>query len=119
VDLRQNLYFIFKEAINNIGKHSWATEVQIHLHNEGQDFVMHIEDNGKEIRKQRTSEESLRQAGNIPGAANTMIQERLTSTKTGQGLSNIRMRAERIGASLQLAESDRGFVVCIRCKKFA
>jgi streptogramin lyase/two-component sensor histidine kinase len=119
VDLRQNLYFIFKEAINNIGKHSWATEVQIHLHNEGQEFVMHIEDNGKEIRKQRTSEENIRQAGSGLRAASTLTQERLTSTKTGQGLSNIRMRAERIGASLQLAESDRGFVVRIRCKKFA
>lgn len=118
VDLRQNLYFIFKEAINNIGKHSWATEVNIHLYNEGGDFIMSIEDNGKEIRQQRSDVESNNQEGR-QGNTSTLLEERLTSSKTGQGLSNIRMRAERINAHLALEEAERGYIVMIRCRKFA
>lgn len=118
VALRQNLYFIFKEAINNIGKHSWATEVHIRLNNEGNDFILHIEDNGKEIREQRDGSTG-NPAPTGPKATSTLLKQRLTSTKTGQGLSNIRMRAERINAALQLKESERGFVVVVRCKKFA
>ncbi|NRA50306.1 MAG: hypothetical protein HRU12_14335, partial [Phaeodactylibacter sp.] len=118
VDLRQNLYFIFKEAINNIGKHSWATEVQIHLYNEGQEFILHIEDNGREIRAQRENTANGKSEPNT-GASSTLLQERITSTKTGQGLSNIRMRAERIKAKLDLREGQRGYIVQIRCKRFA
>ncbi|MEQ8704743.1 MAG: two-component regulator propeller domain-containing protein [Phaeodactylibacter sp.] len=118
VDLRQNLYFIFKEAINNIGKHSWATEVQIRLYNEGSDFILHIEDNGREIRQQRNAPGNGDKADR-QGATPTLLKERITSTKTGQGLSNIRMRAERIQAQLQLRESEKGFMVLVRCKKFA
>jgi streptogramin lyase/two-component sensor histidine kinase len=118
VDLRQNLYFIFKEAVNNIGKHSWATEVNIRLYNEGADFVMTIEDNGKEIRQQRSVAESGKQAGR-QGNTSTMLETKLTSPKTGQGISNIRMRAERINAQLVLKEAERGYIVMIRCKKFA
>lgn len=118
VNLRQNLYFIFKEAINNISKHSWATEVRIHLHNEGPNFVLRIEDNGKEIREQRPPPSSGHPAG-FKDTSATLLKERTPPTKTGQGLSNIRMRAERINAKLQIQESDLGFVVKVQCKKFA
>jgi signal transduction histidine kinase len=38
VNVRQDLYLIFKEAINNVAKHSDATEVRIRLSTEGKHF---------------------------------------------------------------------------------
>jgi len=44
--LRENLYFIFKEAINNIGKHAETTKVSINLGNHNKQFEMTIYNNG-------------------------------------------------------------------------
>ncbi len=74
VDYRQNIYYIFKEALNNIVKHAEATEVQINLSNERKKFSMQIQDNGKGFDPDRASR--------------------------GHGLKNMRMRAERIGGEL-------------------
>lgn len=96
VTLRQDLYFIFKEAVNNIAKHSGASSVHIHLHNEGRHFVMLIKDNGQHDEGAALS---------VPG-------------KTGQGLANIRMRAERIKAEVAAQPVEDGFVVSLRRPRF-
>ena len=44
---RQNLYLIFKEALNNILKHAEATVVNVTLNMNGQELLMTIADNGK------------------------------------------------------------------------
>ncbi len=93
VDVRQDLYFIFKEAINNVSKHSGASYVKIVLRNTGQHFEMIIHDNGK---------------GNSGLKA---------SPKGGQGLSNLRMRAERLSAQLKLVNED-GFTVSLKMRRF-
>lgn len=92
VNNRQNLYFIYKEAINNIAKHSNATEVQINMGNEGHSFEMLIQDNGAGQPK--------------------------PSHKTGQGLSNIRMRAQRIKAKLEI-QNEKGYRIFLKMKRFA
>ncbi len=46
-ELQINLYRIVQEALNNIVKHSQATEVNIHLHRTGQDMILTIQDNGR------------------------------------------------------------------------
>jgi signal transduction histidine kinase len=46
---KQNLYLIFKEAINNIVKHAQATEVKVVLSFDRGVFSMSISDNGKGI----------------------------------------------------------------------
>jgi len=43
--LKQNLYLIFKESINNIVKHAQATQVIVRISNQNQ-FILQIEDNG-------------------------------------------------------------------------
>lgn len=45
--LRQNIYLIFKESINNIVKHSAASLVVVDITNDSHEFKMTIKDNGK------------------------------------------------------------------------
>lgn len=75
---RQDIYFIYKEIINNIARHSNASRVNVYLGQQSQEFEMIIRDNGE--------------------ATNGFDARR--SAKTGQGLANLRMRASRLGADL-------------------
>ncbi len=93
VHIRQNLYFIFKEAINNVAKHSNATRVDISIGNNGSNFEMTVKDNG------------------------TILYEK-PIPKTGQGLSNLKMRAARIDASLDIIRKN-GFSIQLKMKKLA
>lgn len=83
VDIKENIYLIFKEAINNIAKHSGATKVDVLFSLSGKEFKLKIQDNGVQGDKPR---------------------------KTGQGLRNIKMRAERIGAEVTIT-AGQGFLV--------
>ena len=96
VEIRQNLYFIFKEAINNVVKHSSADKVVVNLGNKGQRFELKIQDNGNGALEKSTHK----------------------SKKTGQGISNLKMRAQRIDALLDIINAD-GFTVKVEMKKFA
>ncbi len=90
VDYRQNIFYIYKEAINNIVKHAGATGVKIKLLNNDKGFVMEISDNGK---------------GFDPG-----------KIARGNGLRNMRMRAERLKAKLEVQTGD-GVTIILRAKK--
>src|SRR5699024_8186408 len=46
VSMRENLYLIFKEAVNNIAKHSNATKVDVTLASNSNSYRLKIEDNG-------------------------------------------------------------------------
>jgi len=89
VQLRQNLYYIFKEAIHNIAKHSGADRVEIAIENSHSGFLMKISDNG---------------SGYDPG-----------TLKGGNGIRNMQMRSDRMGASLEIT-SDRGVLIDLRMK---
>ena len=80
VDYRQNIYYIFKEAINNIVKHADATEVTIRLSNEKSQFHMQIHDNGTGFNPE-------------------------TGHK-GHGLKNMKMRADRIRGQLDITVNN-------------
>ena len=84
VDVKENVYLIFKEAVNNIAKHSNASKVLIRFSFSGKNYELTIQDNGEISRNE--------------------------SRKSGQGLRNIRMRAERIGSEVKISEND-GFKV--------
>ncbi|MDX2444634.1 MAG: two-component regulator propeller domain-containing protein [Bacteroidales bacterium] len=81
INFRQNIYYILKEAINNIVKHASATEVNIVILNDEKNFTMQISDNG---------------IGFDP-----------TQKRTGNGLKNMQMRAKRIGGELSM-DTDKG-----------
>jgi ligand-binding sensor domain-containing protein/two-component sensor histidine kinase len=83
VDVKENVYLIFKEAINNVVKHSNASKVDIHFSFSGKNYELVISDNGTSIQ---------------------------TNRKSGQGLRNIKMRAERIGSNVEI-NTNGGFTV--------
>jgi signal transduction histidine kinase len=89
VEVRQNLYYIFKEAIHNIAKHSGADRVEISIDNSDSVFHLVVHDNGH---------------GFDPH-----------DVKSGNGLRNMKMRAERIGASLELIHRE-GFVIELKMR---
>ena len=90
VDTRQNLYLVLKETVNNSVKYSEASEVKILLNQKDEKFQMIISDNGKGISGQKN--------------------------KTGHGLKNIQMRAERIGANVEI-KSQAGFEIKLERQK--
>lgn len=99
-NIRQDLYFIYKEAINNVAKHSNASKVFIRLGNNGANFELSVKDNGNGVA--------------INGQKNGRLK---ISHKSGQGLSNIQMRAQRINASLNISQNG-GYAIHLKMKKF-
>lgn len=85
VPMKENLYLIFKEAINNIAKHSDADKVEVELTQKNGTFDLLIHDNGQGIKPER---------------------------KSGQGLRNMEMRANRIDANIEF-RNKTGFTVHI------
>jgi streptogramin lyase/two-component sensor histidine kinase len=116
VQLRQNLYFIFKEAINNIAKHSQATEVRIQLYNKGNEFQMTVADNGGTASGRSNTDEYNYRGNGRPAASAPPKRGR---KKTGQGLSNLRMRAARIDAQIDIKPGEEGYTVQLRRRRFA
>jgi signal transduction histidine kinase len=47
MEQRRNIYLMFKEAVNNIARHSEATKAVIKISREKEGILLHIEDNGK------------------------------------------------------------------------
>jgi signal transduction histidine kinase/ligand-binding sensor domain-containing protein len=80
VEVRQNLYYIFKEAVHNIARHSGADTVKIRLVNGDSGFKMALSDNGRGFD--------------------------VEAVKRGNGLKNMQMRADRLGAKLKILSSE-------------
>lgn len=87
-DIRGEIYLIFKEAINNIARHSEATKVNILYQVNDRNFLLNIANNG--------------------------AKEDINELSTGQGLSNMKMRAGKIGAKIQLKKEEETFSVEIK-----
>ncbi|MEJ2614669.1 MAG: two-component regulator propeller domain-containing protein, partial [Ignavibacteriaceae bacterium] len=73
---RQNLYLIFKEAINNCITHSSCTEINLDASVKGRILEMTLKDNGEGFRKE--------------------------DIKDGNGLGNMKNRAKKIGGHLNI-----------------
>lgn len=86
VNIKENIYLIFKESINNIAKHSDADRVDITFAYDGKDFQLKVTDNGTTSNGNR---------------------------KSGQGLRNIKLRSERIGADAEIRNGE-GFTVRVK-----
>jgi signal transduction histidine kinase len=81
---RQNVYLIYKEAVNNIAKHSSADRVDIALRLKDRTITLRIADNGHNQNHQKVK---------------------------GQGLENMALRARRIRGELSAQPSASGFIV--------
>lgn len=75
VEARRNVYLIFKEAVNNVLKHSQSTRIDISMHLEATQLVLRIDDNG--------------------------VGFDTFTVKHGHGLDNMARRAQDIGGDFQ------------------
>ena len=82
-DVRQNLFLIFKEAINNIIKYSEASECNIRMFTKDHKFYFFISDNGKGFN------------GTIKGS--------------GNGWKNMKKRAQELNGTIKIiSEQNKG-----------
>jgi signal transduction histidine kinase len=88
--IRRNVFLVVKEALNNILKHSKATEVSITLARVEDSLILKIQDNGTGINM-----EKLRQFGN--------------------GLKNMKKRMADIGATFSI-ENKNGTLITMQRK---
>ncbi len=89
VDVRQNIYLIVKEAVNNAAKHSAATKVEMKLTQDRDVLTIFISDNGTGLPPEPRD--------------------------SGHGLANMKMRAERIGGNITF-ENNHGLEISCRVK---
>lgn len=97
VEVRQDLYLIYKEAINNIVRHAQASHVDITLRQRQPFFEMIVQDNGV--------------VHDGPASA------KFASPHPGQGMANISMRAKRLRARLDI-DRENGFAIKVRLPRF-
>lgn len=90
LDVRQNLYLILKEAVNNASKHSTGAHLHIRFVKDARGFELSIADDGT----------GLPDAGRVGS----------------HGLRNMRMRAERIGAQLTFESTPSGLTIHVKGK---
>jgi two-component sensor histidine kinase len=79
----RNIYLIFKEALNNVVKHSNATHVNVYLSKKNKKYLLRINDNG------------TLSTGSI---------------KKGQGLTNMVLRAEKINGTISI-KKENGYTI--------
>jgi signal transduction histidine kinase len=92
-DLRRELFLIFKESINNLVRHSRATEVEIDLGIDRRTLSLRVQDNG------RGFDPALNSQGE----------------SEGNGLRNMRARAVRLGGELEISSAPgEGTTVSLR-----
>ncbi len=85
-EIRQNMYLIFKEAISNILKYSNGDRVEAELKTSNKVLQLSVRDNG--------------------------VFEVSKIKKSGTGLSNMKMRAEKMGGQFELDTTD-GFKISV------
>jgi signal transduction histidine kinase/streptogramin lyase len=82
LDVRRDLLLIFKEAVNNAARHSGCSAVEIGLGVRHSRLVLSVTDDGTGFDA--------------------------SAEREGQGLTSMRRRAERIGASFEITSGDSG-----------
>ena len=89
MDFKQNVYFLFKEALNNANKYSEATRFLINVSYEHDILTVQVEDNGKGFDKE--------------------------NVKEGSGLGNMKDRAAEMGGSYDIQSTPgKGTVVTLK-----
>ena len=76
VDMRRDIYLIFKEAINNAARHAECSRVQVDIQPDGVQLVLNVVDDGAGFDT--------------------------TAEDDGNGLVSMRRRAERLGARFEI-----------------
>jgi signal transduction histidine kinase len=86
-EFRRHIFFIVKEALNNVCKHSAATNVEINVAMDREDFTLEIGDNGTGF----------------------CFDKNESDPRQGKGMKNMKHRAEVVGGMLDLyTEAKKG-----------
>ena len=86
-EVRHSLYLVVREALNNVAKHSGATEVWLRIRCEQKRLQIQIEDNGRGF-------------------------ERGAATGAGNGLSNMASRLNKIGGGFECDTAPGRGTIC-------
>jgi len=86
-EMRHNLFLTFEEALNNVLKHSAATNVKVEMTVKGLEFELKITDNGQGFETH----------ARLPAPA------RIKSGRGGNGLKNMRQRLGALGGECMVA----------------
>jgi signal transduction histidine kinase len=120
---RRELHLILKEAINNIARHSGATEARLLISLEGRSLVARLRDNGKGLPptgKGVSSGKGYPVGGKGGGASDGKgIPAKVKTFGSGiyvvHGVSNMKARAASVGGSFQMRSmSGRGTTLRLR-----
>src|SRR5262245_4445490 len=87
-DTRREVFLIFKEAVNNIARHSECAEAEIELKIAAGRLLLKLSDNGKGFDTSAASD--------------------------GNGLVSMRQRAKKLGGELELISNGRGATVTLK-----
>lgn len=89
MEVRRNVYLIFKESTNNLVKYANASRVHFSINEENRNLTMRIQDNGKGFDTEQATK--------------------------GNGLKNMKKRAEEIGAHLRIeSKQNEGTTITLR-----
>ena len=95
-DVRREVYLIFKECVNNLVKHAEATKVEIALWTENDTIFITVSDNGKGFSVEEISPENYQGFG-------------------GNGLINMKRRAQNLGGALEINSSkENGTLITLK-----
>ncbi|HEX8564504.1 MAG TPA: two-component regulator propeller domain-containing protein [Pyrinomonadaceae bacterium] len=87
-DVRRDVYLIFKECLNNLAKHSKATEAEIKINMESEKLIVEIKDNGHGFT--------------VPSIHVTTDSVPASNGFGGNGLRNMRRRTKNFGGDFQI-----------------
>ena len=88
-DLRREVFLLFKEAVNNVLRHSTCTRAEIEVNFDGHDVCLRVSDNGKGFDT--------------------------TGDSDGHGLVSIRQRARNLAGTLEVTSAPgNGTTIALR-----
>lgn len=88
LNFRRNLFLVYKEALQNVVKHSQATKVNIDISTDDANFFLFIRDDGQGFQ--------------------------VSTDSTGSGMSNFQKRAAEVGGTISVdSEEGKGTVISL------
>lgn len=105
-NLRREVFLIFKESINNVVKHSGATEVDVRFWVDSDEIFLTVRDNGKGFTGKQSGSNGVSDIGS---------QTQNPQSYGGNGLGNMKRRAAEMGGEFEIAsEPGSGCTVRLR-----
>ena len=121
-NLRREVFLIFKEAINNIVKHSGATETRVEMEISARYLTLEISDDGKGMSERSAAADELTQQNQVAAVKpeNSISNFHLSAaadgsdSSDGNGISNMKKRAREMNGVLNVFSNESGTIINLR-----